>query len=262
MITKENTAAVVIWFRPTEEQKQKSEHYRSMVDRVYVVDNTENNRGIAAALNEGFRQAVADGYQWVLTMDQDSILHTSELQLLMQEANDYPDFDHTGLFSVCQVYGDPIRFRDRYEERLAVMCSGNLVRTEAFTAVGGFREELFIDCVDDDFCLRLHRGGWKVIMTHRVRMEHHLGNGYVLTPIFHHRYLEHNTFRHYYILRNLLYMWRDYPEARYFYSKQLKKRIKRVLLYDFHDRHAKLRQNWYAWRDYKKGIMGPNPHWP
>lgn len=257
MISPANTAAVVVWFHPSEEQKTKSDAYRSMVGRVYVVDNTSHNRGIATALNEGFRQAIADGYEWVLTMDQDSVLSAEQLRLLMQEANAYSKACETGLFSVRQVYGDKVRDWDRYEQRLTVMCSGNLVRVKAFQEVGGMRDELFIDSVDDDFCMRLLRRGWLVVMTNRVLMEHSLGNGYRKRPIGRRKYLQHAAFRHYYILRNLLYMQHDYPEHKAFFRHLIRKHISHTLLYDFDDRRAKLRANWQAWRDYRCGITGP-----
>ena len=88
-------------------------------------------------------------------------------------------------------------------------------------------------------------------MVNRIVMEHHLGNGFVEVPILHHRFIEHNALRHYYIVRNTLFILRDYPEQRAYYRKQLRKRIKRLLLYDWHDKWQKIKQCIRAYRDYK-----------
>lgn len=259
MITPENTAAVVVLFRPTEQQRNNYRHYQSAVAKVYTIDNTNNNIGIAAALNEGFRMALQDGYQWVLTMDQDSILETEQLHTLMNEANNYPEREKVGIFSVRQVYGDKNKPRPRYEERFSVMCSGNLVSADAIRKTHGMRAELFIDCVDDDFCLRVQREGYKVVMANEVRMEHHLGLGYQYTRLFHHKYMNHPAFRQYYMMRNILVMIRDYPEQRPYYRRQLRKRIKHVLLYDSHDKWEKMKAMWQGWHDFRHHIMGPRP---
>lgn len=260
MITSKNTAAVVVWYRPTEQQKQNPEHYRQMVDRIYIVDNTEHNRGIGAALNDGLRQAMADGYEWVLTMDQDSVLDANLLRRYMDECNAYEQFDRVGIFSVRQSYGNTIKERARYEEQRTVMCSGNLVSRQAIELTGGMREELFIDSVDDDFCIRVHRAGLQVVTTNRILMEHHLGEGMHRTRIFRHKYLVHPALRHYYIMRNMLYLYHDYPEHRDYYGMHIRKRIKRLLLYDRHNKWAKIRAEWLGWRDYKKGVTGKCPH--
>ena len=259
MITPKNTAAVVVLYHPTEQQKHNYQHYQDAVAKVYSIDNTNHNFGIAAALNEGFRQALADGYEWILTMDQDSVLETSQLRALMAEANAYPEREQVGIFSVRQVYGDRPKPRPRYEERISVMCSGNLVSAEAIRKTQGMREELFIDRVDDDFCLRVQRKGMKVVMANTVLMEHHLGQGFEYTRLFHHKYLNYPASRQYYIVRNLLIMIRDYPEQRSHYRRQLCKCLKHVLLYDRQDKWHKIQAQWHGWRDYRHGITGACP---
>ena len=46
-----------------------------------------------------------------------------------------------------------------------ILTSGGrfMIRTEVFTEVGGFREEV-IAAEDDEFCVRVRRNGWKVLM--------------------------------------------------------------------------------------------------
>ena len=85
-------AACVILYHPKEKDLQNLSTYLSKVDKLYIYDNTENvstgtdlkndpkivyfsdyeNKGIAARLNQACEQAILDGYDLLLTMDQDS----------------------------------------------------------------------------------------------------------------------------------------------------------------------------------------------
>ena len=83
-------ASVVVFYNPSDDNINNINAYKNIVDRVYVVDNSDDdivrlkddkvikyiklgqNLGIAKALNVGAEHAIADGYEWLLTMDQDS----------------------------------------------------------------------------------------------------------------------------------------------------------------------------------------------
>jgi GT2 family glycosyltransferase len=56
------------------------------------------------------------------------------------------------------------------------MTSGNIVNLDAYEKVGGWKDWMFIDCVDTDFCMNLHKHGYKVLRLNKVIMEHHLGD--------------------------------------------------------------------------------------
>ena len=85
--------AVVVLYNFNENHLKKIETYDKFVDEVVLVDNSDNrefyeksktqinkytyinmneNVGIAKALNEGITYLYNKGYDWVLTMDQDS----------------------------------------------------------------------------------------------------------------------------------------------------------------------------------------------
>ena len=54
-----------------------------------------------------------------------------------------------------------------------ILTSGGrfMIRTEVFTEVGGFREEV-IAAEDDEFCVRVRRNGWKVMMVDAMMALH------------------------------------------------------------------------------------------
>ena len=96
-------------------------------------------------------------------------------------------------------------------EMVAVLTSGSLVPVDAFQAIGDFRSEFFIDCVDFEYCLRARRNGFYVLMTSEPVMEHEIGKW------IEHRLLwkkvgttNHAPIRQYFLARNSLVLVREY----------------------------------------------------
>lgn len=102
--------AVVVWYNPRNLDNNQSaienvKSYSLLCRMVYIVDNSNSdnsdlamqidngvylpnyeNKGIAMALNIGCQRAYADGFEWVMTMDQDSYWDKNELGKYLSEA--------------------------------------------------------------------------------------------------------------------------------------------------------------------------------
>ena len=280
MIARTNLYAVVVWYHPTPEHCASVRSYADAVQHVVIVDNSDEdntalaqtlpegsytylplhaNLGIATALNTGCRWAVEHGAEWMLTMDQDSRWEPDQLALYIRLANDYPDLRSVGIFSPRQDYtGRMPRYANAYEEKIAVMTSGCIMSAEGFRATGGFRDELFIDEVDNEYCMHCRRLGLKVVIVNHARLEHRLGEQRTvrLLGIWKKEYIDHAPFRFYYMTRNILCLNTLYPEYRRFNNKRLKKMLKRVILYDNLHKLTTLRMCLRGWRDFRAGRMG------
>jgi rhamnosyltransferase len=276
-------AGVVVLYRPGPEVLENVGSYLDQVDALYAVDNTEQpevsfvstlsalprvsyvsnggNLGVAAALNVGARRALAEGYEWLLTMDQDSTA-TPGMVDRMLACSVEPLAANAGLISPHQVQvgGAAREPRGCCAEVLTPMTSGSLVRLSAYSAVGPFMEGLFIDQVDDEFCLRLHTAGFKVLEAGDATLMHRVGH------VRHHRFplplytTDHPPVRRYYMTRNLLYVGRLYrerfPEYRRSSLKQIGKDLIKIVLYEG-SKSAKLRMMVRGYRDYRQGRLGP-----
>lgn len=175
----------------------------------------ESNMGIAWALNAGARIAIEEGFDWLGTFDQDSLCPPGAIERLLAMEAAHPRGREIGL--VATAHRDRVLRRD-YHHRLDILeeaarwrlvrvtiTSGSLVRVAALRRVGAFDDELFIDMVDHDLCLRLRRHGWLVVEAKDVVMEHSIGDASV------HRLLwlpvvctNHSAPRRYYRVRNQL----------------------------------------------------------
>ena len=97
-----------------------------------------------------------------------------------------------------------------------VITSGSLVDVRLALAMGGFREDYFIDQVDHEFCLRARAHGHQVVISRKPVMTHSVGeSGGVRIPVLG-ELPNHPPVRKYYIARNtvvtvMAYWWRE-PE--------------------------------------------------
>lgn len=271
-------ASVVVFYNPSEENIKNIDLYKKEVDKIYVVDNTDDkvirinntpkieyikigeNKGIAYALNIGAKKAIEDGYEWLLTMDQDSKM-TEDILIKMKDFLIHTKEKKIGLISPYQDIDSKEEIANGdYEDMIEVMTSGNIINLEAYKKINGFKDWLFIDCVDTDYCMNLHKHDYKVLRLNRIIMKHELGN-LVVHKLFNKEYpcYNHNPIRRYYIVRNNLYinsMYNDiYPE----YCKRLlriqKGQVKRIIVFE-KNKFQKLRMMYKGYRDYKKGIKG------
>lgn len=192
------------------------------VDDILMIDNTNNNIGVAAALNLGLKKAIEEKFDWLLTMDQDSMFEHGALEELKKVA--FTAKDNIAIVSPFHLTGKAKRKSIAVEEVRFTMTSGNLVRP----GLGFFEEKLFIDSVDNEYCLRLRKNGYKIIRVNQSVLNHELGtlkkNWLGFSTIV------HPASRRFYITRNLLYVMWKYPEFILFGLKELTKSFLLIVL--------------------------------
>jgi rhamnosyltransferase len=107
----------------------------------------------------------------------------------------------------------PCREKD-LENVTMLVTSGSMIEIATWYALGGFDEGLFIDYIDTDYCLRVIRAGRQVAVAAGAFLQHRLGareSALLLGRDF--RPTHHAAFRHYYIARNRLALWRRHALA-------------------------------------------------
>lgn len=154
------------------------------------------NLGIASALNIGIASALEEGADFVLLSDQDSRPAGDMVKKLM-EAYEFlvsrgnrvgaigPSFTdiHTGLTYPFQValpgrlfYGHKAPTDDQpHVAALTLITSGTLIPRCVLQAVGGMREDFFIDFVDIEWCHRVRCNGYSIYGTGWARMYQQMG---------------------------------------------------------------------------------------
>ena len=187
-------------------------------NNIHLILNGEN-LGVATALNQGVRYASSCGYTWALTLDQDTVPHPTMVQNLISAYNDCPFKEEVGIIG--SNYPDRNTGRDalydgRYGNRSwfemkEVITSGSLISIPIFKKIGPFRDDFFIDAVDQEYCLRLRVNGFKVISGRKSGMIHSIGNCEFKKFLWRNlAKLNHPPLRSYYIVRNNLLLVREY----------------------------------------------------
>lgn len=187
--------------------------------KLAVVENRAN-RGIAAALNQGLDFAASEGYEWILTLDQDTQCNPEMVPTLLRLSE---TCQHKPLV-IGSNYFDPQANRTKvssshqdgdYFEQKTVITSGSLIDVRMARSIGGFREDFFIDQVDHEFCLRARAHGHVIVISRKPVMTHSVGRlGGVRLP-FLGILPNHPPERKYYIARNTVVTvatyWRTEP---------------------------------------------------
>ena len=215
------TAAGIVLFLPDIDMvKANIQSLLNQVDHVYLVDNTENdtindcfngvenvtyvsdgvNKGIAKALNILMGLAEEAGYEWLLTLDQDSIIP----ERMVEDLFLYSDKD---IAVIAPCYIDRNTGRQVGIEGFTQKCitSGSLNYIDAWRQIKGFDEYMFIDYVDFEYCERLRNNGWKIYQTKKVILNHAIGK--TEYKILFGRELDlniHSAFSKYYQMRNYI----------------------------------------------------------
>jgi len=239
MPSADSACAIVVTYNPDAEFGRRVLHVSAQFPRVLIVDNgshdaakamlqtvaanekikliaNPNNLGIAQALNQGMAQALEDGFGWALTLDQDTVVFPDLLDTLLAVhaacgvekvlvGGNYVNINKNRNFVDCAE--DGIRFL----ERKTLITAGTLVPLEASIAIGGFRNDYFIDSVDHEFCLRARANGFRVVISCKPVMSQCIGNTIEATAWWS-RFasFNHSAIRKYFIARNTLVTARDY----------------------------------------------------
>jgi len=226
-----NTCAVVVTYFPDAGTISNIVQVQKQLASIIIVDNTpkgsnlpalskfssvpavdliknDRNEGLGKALNQAAALAIESGFLWMLTLDQDTVVHDDMFVTLAEiyESNvcnppiigsNYTDVSKNKQFFKCSSQAN-----NEFIERRTVITSGTLMRLDLFKRIGGFKEDYFIDSIDHEYCLRARASGYKVVMSCKNLMSHSIGHqnsrgSRILA-------FDHPPIRKYYMARNTL----------------------------------------------------------
>lgn len=181
------------------------------------------NLGLATALNAIIDDFMSSGSQYLFLFDQDSQISDGYIDRMINEFQSISSVDQS---IVCLA---PILFDIKNRTNSAnnailgssqsihaahpsAATSGCLFTQKSFSIVGVMDENLFIDGIDHDWCLRAWTSQCSIYFSTKITLSHDMGDRFIkygtsLKPI------HSNPIRHYYIVRNSIYMilWKSFP---------------------------------------------------
>ncbi|UVF18368.1 glycosyltransferase family 2 protein [Microvirga terrae] len=240
-----------------------------------TIENLENI-GIAAAQNQGVARALANGFTHVLLLDQDTVFKPGTVMNMAHDLSSL-DRDEGRTAAIGPAYfelnsqrqtrayrADGVRLsrlslanETRPVASDFIIASGSLIPLSVLKAVGGFKENLFIDLVDVEWCFRARAAGYRSYLSPMANVEHQLGSGTVQVGT--REVAVHVPIRNYYWVRNALWLARQpyTPLAwkLYFVSRSLAFLATYPALAD--QRAARLKLILKGIRDSVAGRLGP-----
>lgn len=166
------------------------------------------NMGIGAAVNLAFKSINTSEFNWVLTMDQDSIAHSLMVANLVNGAL---KINKTGI--ACPSFGQKNLNKGNFEFKLldVAITSGSLTRINIFRVLNGLNENYFIDSVDFEFSLRVKNIGYEIVQVQNANLAHSLGATVIVNRFgFKINYMFHSPLRRYYIFRNNIFLTKNF----------------------------------------------------
>ena len=248
---------------------------------IIFLENKEN-LGFAGGNNVGFQYALRYGADYVLLLNNDTIVDPNLLDILVKvgEADKrigvigpkiycYPDSSrlwgvggeidmkhgktyHTGYHEVERGQWDRMRDVD-YVSGCAMM-----IKREVLEKVGLLDERFFLYYEETDFCMRARESGFRIVYMPDAKIWHKVSNtvGSINGPVY-----------TYYMTRNRLLFMRMYMDESqwrrfilYFYYEGLFRRAA-FLLFRGRDQRKSLKALWSGWRDFRRERFYKGPEW-
>ena len=235
---KSNFAACVILYHPKKEDIANLFTYCSKVEKVYIFDNTEGksnenlfigmenvsyfwdgeNKGLSIRLNEACQRAIADNFEYLLTMDQDSSFLEENIDGYFKDILNFKGKEKVAVYGLEYSKNDINDTTEKYIEVDHLITSASVMNLNLYKEIGGFDENLFIDGVDIDYCYSALTKGFKSIKFARNFFNHTLGvrtrRGSIFTLYLIKKNVSvHSSLRVYYMYRNMLYIKNKYENV-------------------------------------------------
>ncbi|ARK10406.1 glycosyltransferase family 2 protein [Fibrella sp. ES10-3-2-2] len=220
-------AGVVVLYQSPPSCLDSIRTYWHQVEKLYIIDNSPvaidwiadlgpdrptisyshfgTNLGIATALNVAAKAAIADQFDYLLTMDDDSQA-PADMITRMKTYLAQTNTDRLGVLAprhVLSTAPSNVPAPTEAHSVLTTMTSGNLLKLAVYQQVGPFLDSLFIDVVDHEYYLRLRKNNYQVIELPWVELTHRLGAQKQRLGL---RFVSHNPTRNYYLVRNSIFV--------------------------------------------------------
>lgn len=200
---KDNIDCLILWKNSSEDLSKLNVLASLSCKLIIMGDGT--NQYISKPLNCCLEWSQSNGYDYLLTMDQDS------------EFESFGEFIDSIKSLPVEVTRDTIVFAPNINHRYScgqellriesTITSGSLCDIEKSCKIGGFREKYQIYWVDSEFCHRAHLSGYDILCLTRNNLKQQFGKKERKHGVDIYNYSQAT---YYFIFRNMLWMHREY----------------------------------------------------
>ena len=239
-------AGIVLYNPDIERLKENIDAIIAQVDRLILYDNhsdnievvkktfcgneklelicNDNNDGISAALARIMEYAEKSSFDWVLTLDQDSVCKEGLVEKYVDVLKNPEKWDvkcdhqMIGLLT-CNIvdrnYEIDNDIKPDEKTKIIERCitAGSFMNTSNYFKSEGFDEYLFIDGVDFDICYNLRKHGLYIVQVNYDGVLQEIGSGKIVRLLWKkYPFNNHSPLRNYYMARNDFIIHKKYPD--------------------------------------------------
>lgn len=280
-------ACVVVLYNPEEDIKQQLKTYSECFKKLFLFDNSpkkaqwleslteiENvcyigngeNLGLSEAFNITFQKSYEEGFDFITTMDQDTVFEKEEILKMFKHISECED-DSVAIFATNfrkiyfgkngpeyskKIYPE----NDVIEERFHIQ-SGNFLKISLMKNVFPL-DNFFVSFVDFDMDYSAYIKGYKLLVYGDCLITQQIGEPIKASFLAKHGFTNMSVNRYYYLMRNNLYFGKKYKDY-----KEVRKRARygrrifalKILLSE-KNKIAKIKMMKKGYKDYKNGVLG------
>ena len=141
------------------------------------IDNAEHNRGYGGGANVGIKEALKNGAEWVVILNQDIVITKTALETFLQSLKT------PGIYGPFGGSLDSKRWTTIFPSRDTQYISGSMIaiHKNVITTIGYFYEPYFMYYEDVDFCIRAKRAGFLLtkVSSEGIAHKDHANNFYL-----------------------------------------------------------------------------------
>lgn len=229
------TVAVLVTYNPDIIQLTKTLYsLEKQCDKIVIVQNDDSdleienekvdiislkkNYGIAYAQNKGIMSALNNNADFILFSDQDTIFPENYINMCLRSYDENKVDNKIGAIV-------PLFFNENKNQLSQIMItknkaitpkigniyflahaisSGSFVPVDSIKKIGMMNERMFIDYVDNEWCWRANKLGYKIICDTRICINHNMGDNF--KKVFGKKFVVYSNFRNYFFFRNSYYL--------------------------------------------------------
>lgn len=229
-ISNKLAGVVILYNSASEKTLENILSYSAGLKKLYILDNSEqkyqewellskqigehveyinygSNEGISKRLNTAAHNAIKEGFNFLLTMDQDSSFPEGVFDKYLNEIENC-SINNVGQFGI-NFQPQFTAIEEKPVEVLSLITSGSIINLAHFLKIGDYNEDLFIDFVDLEFSHRVNNSGYKVVQFTNIILNHQIGDrvpGRSFKTFKVTNRIIHSPIRVYYIVRNGLFL--------------------------------------------------------
>lgn len=245
----DDIAAVVFLYNFDKKNIENICSYSKDIGFVYAFDNSEHknieaieelkripnllyidgngNRGLSYPINYAADLSIKDGYKWLITFDQDSIADEHMIPNMIEFANNFDKINRVGIISpsINMSYHEFDYAVGKFSYNSLVIQSGAMHNLVMLKSIGGYDENLFIDQVDFDYCIRLRYNKYTIVKVNSAVLKQNVNDDDIKIIRQWGRRLYINKYspiRYYHITRNILYCIKKHKKTNSIYCHSQK----------------------------------------